>query len=1008
MGVGCRDKTFTLFDTSTYVAIKVIHTPNWVTSISWFQDDIDKVAIRSETNCVSILNLAPIQLGTDLPLSFSGDGGSPFRSLSWSRTGQYLARADGSNVAIVDATADFCHVATFDAGRNRVVTHVAFCPALEEEDCVAAVTEQGQLLVLRMRFSSAGVVLEPIRSVATEENVNALAWSPDGELLVTGGRKRKLHIYNSTDLQPTREALTFNGRIWDVDFFPSTAALTAEKGADIPWLAVALGDYTTVLLDKSFEPVMHASRSRTCRCLRFHPTLPLLAIGDGAETIAIVDYVEGEIIMELEVEGRVNDLEFSPNGDYLLAGTDASRFLMYETSTYRPVQEFPCSGFALAAAFSPSGKCLALGSGDASYKMVNLGPFLGTELIPLGHEEEMRNLPAWALNEALYRSGNGPSLFQRLMSRNGSDNLRLIADILREHPSVIYTNDRDSGEGCFETVLRVQKPALLKLALMNLVNGTLDQAGDRQKTFLSTLIPRKCRDALPDIIENYPPDFIVDILNSMTFMKVPNTSAFSVTSGNRLECGSSTCTDPWTKTQAGGYKLNKAPTSAKLVTKGGTVRSPAVLPLPGLGEMDFLSCLLNHAPQQAFDNEALAVVLRVLWRKHIRKYYYFDCGLFLMFYISWVILVETVEDSKATVMQFDTPYDVKSLVFIVVALNGVFNAKELVEGRYGRRRAYWRSLWNIFDVVSLICVYAYTGIIIFIGESWLPLAVLTTLLMTVKLLSYLRGFTDTSWLISVLAANFRDVRGFLIILSAIMAGFSVAFRILFGSTGEEGFGSLRRSFLSTFEMTITGSYDPALLFESPYPALAVITFILAITCILIIVLNALISVLADSYARVQENAVANRRREMASLIVEYLSLLTPRKRKQIEMRTTWFHTLLEVDADGSLQLQTDDWQGGLNALRRDMHELSGDSKESYEKSLNHLKNDLNADISTFKKEVVSMLEDLVEDVKYLRKAQSEVLIKFDGSNVKKAVRAVRSVGKKSGSLFRPLDTANAS
>jgi len=257
-------------------------------------------------------------------------------------------------------------------------------------------------------------------------------------------------------------------------------------------------------------------------------------------------------------------------------------------------------------------------------------------------------------------------------------------------------------------------------------------------------------------------------------------------------------------------------------------------------------------------------------------------------------------------------------------------------------------------------------------------------------------------LISVLTANFRDVRGFLIILAAILAGFSVAFRVLFGSTGDETFGSLRRSFLATFEMTITGSYDPVLLFESPYPALAVVTFILAITCVLVIALNALISVLADSYARVQESAVANRRRELASLIVEYLSLLPPWKRRQIEKKTKWFHTLLEVDADGSLQLQTDAWEGGLNALRRDMEELSGDNRESYEKALQHVKNDLNSDIGTFKKEVVSMLEDLVDDVKYLRKAQSEGLLQLDGKRVKRVVKAVKSIGKKNSALFRPI------
>jgi hypothetical protein len=124
----------------------------------------------------------------------------------------------------------------------------------------------------------------------------------------------------------------------------------------------------------------------------------------------------------------------------------------------------------------------------------------------------------------------------------------------------------------------------------------------------------------------------------------------------------------------------------------------------------------------------------------------------------------------------------------------------------------------------------------------------------------------------VLNQNFKDVGGFMVVLLVILIGFSVSFRLLFASNppvcsieiDEETdslvqscdmnpFGSLRRSFLSTFELTILGSYDPAMLHESQFSALAILTFIVAVTCVLVVVLNALISLLADSYARVQEN-----------------------------------------------------------------------------------------------------------------------------------------------------------
>jgi Ion transport protein len=402
----------------------------------------------------------------------------------------------------------------------------------------------------------------------------------------------------------------------------------------------------------------------------------------------------------------------------------------------------------------------------------------------------------------------------------------------------------------------------------------------------------------------------------------------------------------------------------------------------------------------------MAVVLRVLWKHHIRRYYYVDCCLFAAFYISWVVLVEMATSSTSTAsFKLGGTQAGTKMVLVVVTFNTLFALKELVEARYGKRSIYWWSLWNTCDMIAGLSVYAYAAEILSTGDSLVPLAVCTTLFLTIKLLSYLRGFSSTGWLLSVLTANFRDVRGFLIILSTILVGFSVIFRLLFGETGDESFGSLRRSFLSTFELTITGTYDTALLFETRYTVLAVISFILAITCVLVVALNALISILGDSYARVQEHAVANRRRELASLIVEYMCLLPTWKRREIESQTTWFHTLLEVDADGSLHVQTDDWEGGMNALRRDIEGLSQANRQSFERVLEHHKADLDSDIAQFKKEVLSTLEDLAADVKFLRKAQSQGILSFDAKqNVAKAVRAVQSVGRKSGALFRREDS----
>eukprot|EP00977_Amphora_coffeiformis_P009223 scaffold2102_cov161-Amphora_coffeaeformis.AAC.7 len=683
-----------------------------------------------------------------------------------------------------------------------------------------------------------------------------------------------------------------DARIWDLAFAPTEDLL-----------AVALGDYTALLLNTStWAPTLQITRSRTVRCCTFHPQASLLVIGDGAGSVCIVDYTYEEVLHEVDVGSRVNTVAFSPVGDYLLIGSDASRFTLHHSSTYQCVQEFDANGFASTAAFSPGGAHLVLGCGDGTYGMVRLGPFLGIDLVPLTLQGGITELPPWALAEVLYRSADGPSIVQRHMMKGGTENLRRVSSILDQFPRALYAYNRRTGETFFHTALRMKKPHLLKLVVTAMVTGSLDRI-DERSSILTTSYPRLGRQAMDEIVRKYSAEMIGEIFQAMTFLKVP--FAEPRAAETKLEQGSHDFRDPWSKRclreEWQQTKLNEAldPSITKLTSlarkeelymPGDPYLTPAVLPLPGPGEMDFLSALLSFSRADIWDNEAMALVLRVLWKEHIRKLFVIDFILYLALCVCWVGLLEAELVSSSLPQLNDT--GLETLKYATFVLNSIFALKETLEARYGRRPGYFRSFWNSVDILAVGLIYAY------LLYRWaergtnasVSLAVASTLVSTMKLLSYLRGFSQTGWLISVLGANFWDVRGFLVVLLTILIGFTVAFRLLFAGISEEAFGSLRRSFLSTFELTIVGSYEADLLYNSEENALAIFTFILAVTCCLVVTLNALISLLSDSYARIMENATANRRKERAGLIVEYMSLLPPRQRRKIEEQTQWFHT----------------------------------------------------------------------------------------------------------------------
>ena len=125
-----------------------------------------------------------------------------------------------------------------------------------------------------------------------------------------------------------------------------------------------------------------------------------------------------------------------------------------------------------------------------------------------------------------------------------------------------------------------------------------------------------------------------------------------------------------------------------------------------------------------------------------------------------------------------------------------------------------------------------------------------------------------------------------------------------------------------------------------------------------------------------------------------MSILPASKRRSIEKRTTYFHALLEADADGDLLLGKDDWQGGLNSLRREMEELIKETSEQNQRAIDQLKSDIDAELSNLRKDVVSLLEDMAGDVRSIRRLQSHDGITLNGKNVAKAVKAVKSIGRR--------------
>lgn len=166
--------------------------------------------------------------------------------------------------------------------------------------------------------------------------------STDGSIIATGGRGKVVHIFNSDTFENVTDPIDIDGRVWGIEFRQPGSSLVAVNDtastnpSAAPQLAIASGADVAIIFDDAFKPCLHIHRPRTARTLCYHPILPLVAIGDGSGYVAVVDVEHEDTVKEFRAGSRVNSLDYSPKGDFLIVGTDECLFTLYETMVSLP------------------------------------------------------------------------------------------------------------------------------------------------------------------------------------------------------------------------------------------------------------------------------------------------------------------------------------------------------------------------------------------------------------------------------------------------------------------------------------------------------------------------------------------------------------------------------------------------------------------------------------------------------------------------------------------------
>jgi hypothetical protein len=716
-----------------------------------------------------------------------------------------------------------------------------------EKYMVATVGDDGYLAIYVLCSSAGFFYLELSAEIFLSLYLRDLSWSRQSNMIVCGGREKKVHFVSitPTGFQERRKPVQLKGMIFSVD-----AVLEAVEGIAHVGLAVGSddgGDGVVTLFDiEKCEKVLEITRPRTVRCVCYHPTNPLLVIADSGNNVIYVDLLAEQVAKEFRCPSRVTSVDFSACGRFIALADDTS-FTIREVPTFHILQEIEAKGRDKSLAFSPcKGLYLAVDNNTHAVSILLLGPLLNTEFIPINQDFE--DMPQWVLGE-IYTSPYGPSMLQRFMNSGTEESILKTVKIVKRHPEAFLTFNRKTGENCFNTAFTSGKMSLIAFAMTLLVDGSLEVKG-YGRSLLMTDIPATAISLMEEMVTYMPPEFIIEILSKMNFIKVPFAQPRIIPTNSLQEMASPTFFDPW-EFHNGQSKppsnLNKQTSNHRIDLKHEHQLNPAVLPLPGLGSYSFLKALTVECPPSVFDNDTMALVLRIMWRQHIRSFFLVDFILYILFLCLWVLYSEfsTSPSTHSDAWMF-------SIGCALLALNFMFTVKEFVQSDIGRELDYFRSMWNLIDGLALLSVYIYVGITL--ASNRLPalaetallwIAVFGTLCLTLKFMSYLRGFPFTSWLIAVLKQNFTDVKGFAVVMFVILVGFTTAFRLVFNSNEqicESGqascsspFSSPLVAFFTTFQLSLLSVYDSRIIQDDQL--LVYLIFFLSVTVVTIVSLN---------------------------------------------------------------------------------------------------------------------------------------------------------------------------
>eukprot|EP00347_Sterkiella_histriomuscorum_P005218 403357440 len=288
-----------------------------------------------------------------------------------------------------------------------------------------------------------------------------------------------------------------------------------------------------------------------------------------------------------------------------------------------------------------------------------------------------------------------------------------------------------------------------------------------------------------------------------------------------------------------------------------------------------MQVLAETETMELFENLTIQTIINFKWNSYTKTFFQTQFNIFLIFCLSFMIEIlyslilvdrksDPITDNRNPIVQ----YSLKSVSLLVLIYFLVYEIKQAV-----RQENYLKEIWNFFDYTLIVTYVLLTSLeASYPYEDYIIILKLAIVFLTfLKINFFLRIYDGFSFLVSMMAAVFVDLKYFIGFFLIFILQFGLVFAILFDAISIEEYQGIGIfAYIMMAFRTSSGDFNVDS-YKDQSSALVIISWIIWIIAVMLLnvmFMNFIIAVISESYEKVMQKLVAESYRVKVQMIVE--------------------------------------------------------------------------------------------------------------------------------------------